>query len=155
MRKHLIDHRFLILGRKQGNFNAEAPKLSTQSRAGRARVPLVPITAKNRLRFSAWGPHPQIRNGAASNRNGSVIAKNTTSNTPCTATPTIRNGNNNNHTNGYAINATSAKGQQRTNRTHHNRKVNIAETSVYLKIRAPRPDCSPSRARLKILSTNS
>lgn len=51
-------------------------------------------------------PSPQktetsyTRNGAANSRNGSVIAKNITSKTPWTATPTMRNGSRISHTNG-------------------------------------------------------
>src|SRR5579864_7715215 len=73
-----------------------------------------------------------MRNGAASRRNGSVITRKITSRTPWTATPMMRNGSNNSQTNGYATNASSARGQHRTKRMHHSRNANMADTSSCL-----------------------
>src|ERR1700678_1323801 len=42
--------------------------------------------------------------------------------TPSTVIPTMRNGSKISHTNGYAISANSASGQQSTNKMHHKRK---------------------------------
>src|SRR5437867_8483549 len=63
------------------------------------------------------------RNGALSRRTGSMTTVHTNASTPCTAIPTMRNGNSKSHTNGYAISATIASGQQSTNKMHQSRNA--------------------------------
>jgi len=54
-------------------------------------------------------------------RAGSVTSPQTSPNAPSTAIPTTRNGSSNSHTKGYNTSATSARGQQKNNRTNHKR----------------------------------
>src|ERR1017187_2589546 len=97
---------------------------------GSGRRGLAKFAAPQNLNFESQTP--QMRNGAASRRKGSVMARKITSRTPWTATPRIRNGSKSSQMNGYAIRASRARGQQRTKRMHHSRNANMAETSFSL-----------------------
>jgi len=72
-----------------------------------------------------WVVNDYRRNGAASNRAGSVTTAQTSCKAPSTAIPTIRNGSRNSHTIGYITNANSASGQQTTNKMHHNKNATM------------------------------
>src|ERR1019366_1506735 len=67
----------------------------------------------------------QARRGPRNTRAGNRMMAFNNSSTPSTANPSSRNGNRNNHTNGYSTSTSSAKGQQRNNKMHHRKKVNI------------------------------
>src|SRR5207302_11476124 len=72
---------------------------------------------------SQWPTYYASRNGALSSRTGSITSAQTNASTPWTAIPTMRNGNSKSQTNGYAISASIARGQQRTNRMHQRKKA--------------------------------
>ncbi len=63
------------------------------------------------------------RKGALSSLAGSMTTAQISDKTPCTAIPIIRNGNRISHTKGYAISASSARGQQITKSKHQRRNV--------------------------------
>src|SRR5664280_3785786 len=67
----------------------------------------------------------QARRGPRNTRAGSRMMAFNNSSTPSTANPKSRKGNSSNHTNGYRTSTNSASGQQKNNKMHHRRKVNI------------------------------
>src|SRR5208337_158413 len=69
----------------------------------------------------------ESRNGALSKRAGSITTAQTRASTPLTAMPTMRKGSNSNHTIGYRISASNARGQHSTNSKHHSRKAIMEE----------------------------
>jgi len=85
----------------------------------------------------------QIARGPRSSRTGSMKSALSKPKTPLTVIPTIRKGNVRSHTMGYKTSASSANGQQRTKRMHHNRKAAM-ETSVLADSEQPMPTASQS-----------
>src|ERR1700739_1689561 len=71
-------------------------------------------------------------------------------NTPCTAMPTIRNGRRISQTNGYAITANRATGQQITNRRHQARNVNIEHLRRVSSLRYARIPSEVPRSHLAV-----
>jgi len=96
------------------------------SEAARRNPPIRSREDGSRARAPEAAPKPRSAQIARTSRTGRKIIAPTSSSTPPTAIPTIRNGISKSQTIGYATSASNARGQQRIRRMHHNRNLIIA-----------------------------